>query len=1537
MRLKIAILPTAKVLVIENGDVEAAKVKALGFVRRDNGAWMRPGGFDINPREFIRSFPKAVVRDTPDEEFIVRVSAPAAAKVDEVPTVPGASPAKSTFIGINRLGHEVHETEDGRHTVDQRGRSTREHSLSIAVPGLFLRATDNASLQECIDGYLTHCLASERYPLPEFQRFLRTISPDGNGLSKQALSDGILSSAEKLLSARDKLSLRDKFSRAISFEAALRGFEPDSINMPLAIAVRRMMGTDLEMLGQSVVADGAGLQLINGLLPRGSRIAAERAAASMSVDFAGGDQKAILSRLSGRGPSARSFVFLAASGPEDNRAVLKSIASSFFIEAVGNLTADAGGPGLLAVIGSRLDVEAPHADPTGRIRDVEGYPDLWSWATDVSISRAKQVEAVKSGIVTDADLTNADPSMLKNNFQVPYASASKAVPSTMVPKELDGPTRQSLDRVVATYGDIDHQVALDFGIPEDDLHGLLAAEQIDFLGIYLTAEQRNRNAVLLADGPGAGKGRPLAAIAKRAVMQGKRVIFLTEREINLGDFHRDVTHIKANDLLRPYVMNEGASLVDEVTGNKFEVGDQAILKRAVSEGVWPEGVEVIYATYSQFNRPASDSARAKWLQSVVSDDVVLLMDECHNAAGNSETSRNMEVAVEKCGFAVFSSGTYSANANMMRFYKKLFPDTISSEEIVAMMGRGGEEFQEVIAAMLVADGVMVRRELDLSKIEFSNVVDSERIGRNHELMDKLALIISEMASLSGELDEWVGDRNRNDETNVKSIQLNRASFGSPLYLMTRMFSAALLSDLASERAIAALKNNEKPVVLVENTVQAILEDFAAKDAGAPDFRAIVHRILNQITSARTVDEDGAAVGDEIDVANEAGQDVAVAKIRRLIDALPVLPASPIDYVRDRIEAEGFTCGEITGRSLTIRNGNVVARTKAERDRIANKNGFNSGKFDALIVNVSGSTGVDMHAGRRFKDKRRRVLVELQGPAHVLRQVQAYFRVCRRDQDSHPRIEMLSSGLPAEARLGAMRNQKLRRLSANVSSNRDNAFLATNIPDLINSVGDIVITRYMEMRPDLVERLHLNDRVTDENEEADRAGTDAAAVVVENAANRFLSRLMLLPASAQEKILSELTSEYEAQIEELEARGINPLRPREMDGVVHIRENKVFEHGSEEGANTVFDSALHMTNVMVERVVDPLRADAVVEAVEAGSAKFSRVINAVSNLTQNREAFIEQYLPKTTRTVDEALARGAARATMVNEAISMLIEVLPQLVPGRALNLPFIENTGTAVITSVSTPKPGFEHIPSLYWVDIASPGATTIAHYNLSGILQAKEVMTKDEDGTYSVSVKEGLEGSDYDQVLDEFENAVAKKMTPAVLLTSNVFKAVRLATQHKLGRLVSFVDSNGVRNRGVLVNKAAEKSLNLISLRIDNINAAITILSDMRGELTTAPGSPDRAILVTPLSESQWMIRIPEWRRKRNGEVTWPNEDYKGLYDAGEKDSKSRSRLMITSEDDLKSALETIFDTGLFSFYASSKYRSQFKLPEAAGSGMSI
>jgi len=1514
MRLYRAVLPNTRALVIDKVDpAHHNAVKALGFRQRPSGAWIKAGPTDVNPREYFRYFPKAVVREMKPEEFMLQLDAPQ--EGEEAAPAAASDIPEAVVLGFNRLGQKVLEEEGRRHIVDSKGRRIREDSVGTAMPGMFLRAVDDGSLAMCAEGFVeTACLASGE-PFATTAGFMKAI-----GLSKSneaRFRDEVNSAAVRYVTRKGGASLRDKFGKAMDIRKGLAGGGFEGVGLlDKAVLGRRLFGMDKDLIGKSV-SGGEADALVSGLLPKAVR-SGEARDADVSIAFPH-DAAAMKNSLSGRPEGSMTVCFVPADDETAAKAAVAAASALGSVEAAA-FHAAAGTPPFLAMT---FISGQPGKEP--EVKLVNDAGELWSWASMVATERSRAIEAVKSGLSTEADLNAAESGLGKNSHQVPYASASHAgKPRTMVPKELEGPTRQALDRIVSNFGDVDDRVAVECGFPRDQLGERLSPEQVDAVALAIHAEERDR-AFLVADNTGVGKGRTLMALAKRAVLQGRKVFVLTEKDSNLSDLQRDVAHIGALDVIKPAVMNRDVSLIDERTGEPFETADSGVLLDAVRRGVWPEGVQVIFSTYSQFNKAKEDSERSAWIHSAIDGDVVVLADEVHNAAsGDSNTSENIAAAIAAAGSVVMSSATFAGNAKMMAFFERVFPQGLSGEEIAAMMRKGGEQFQEVVSAMLVADGVMIRREKDLSDLEISQHLDSERLQRNRDYMDALAGVIGEMAMLSGDLDNVVEEHNGNEGNLLKGLQMKRMGFGSPLYTMTRLFTASLLAEYAAERAIEALRNGEKPIVLVENTIQGVLEEAMAGDGNAPDFRAVVHRILDQMTKVSVVDGDGRV--QRLD-AQDGGRGLAesVVKIRKMIDALPPLPASAIDEVKRRIAEAGYTCGEITGRTLEIENGKVVPRRMRDRTRI--KNDFNSGKIDATIINASGSTGIDLHASARFKDQRRRVMIELQGPAHVLKQIQAYGRISRYDDVKPARIELPSSGLPSEARLAAMRNQKLRRLSANVTSNRDSAYLVKNIPDLINSVGDAVITRYAEMRPDLMKRLCLADKTEDGADATvpDDADIQESTRDNDRSANEFLSRLSLLPTEHQEKVLAELTAEYELHVAELEARGENPLRPREVEGIVHVRNRSLFEGSLSAGANTAFDGPMHLLDVSIERVAEPIRAETVMKEVEEGAAGYAKVRKAAQSLVRNRDKYLEPFLPKNARDVETAIALGNKRILRMARNMRDVAVALESLVPGREIEFDHGEGEREkAVITRVSAPPPGYEHLPHLYKVDFAVPGSTGIRTFRLDTLVAMPGVADRADDGKLTVRTGEGLEGSDYDAVLERFETAVGRKHTFGRILTTNIFRAVRLATQHNLGSLVSFVDQDGIRHRGVLVKKGFDRKVEALSMRIDGTKAAFMALTDLNAEISSSPAGTKSGVVISPFGEGQWSIKLPT-PPKRRGEVrAWPSEGYRELYERGVDHEGSRVRISCHGEDDLMEALEVLSEAGYSAFYVGAKYRSK-------------
>jgi hypothetical protein len=1068
----------------------------------------------------------------------------------------------------------------------------------------------------------------------------------------------------------------------------------------------------------------------------------------------------------------------------------------------------------------------------------------------------------------------------------------------------------------------------------------------------------------------------LAAIMRRAALMGKKVLFVTERETNISDIWRDIRHIGADQDFAPLILNDGSEVIDEQTGEvtlRAPKRDYVLERMAARE--WPAEHNLVIGTYSQFNKPgvpkrrraaapraaaqadgagqaaeeaaeqeavpapiqAEDdgtSPKSVWLRHALDADTIVVLDECHNAAsGTSNASLNITAGLERAGGVVFSSATWAKNAKNMGIYAPLFPEGFDTTNLTEIMRKGGETMQETLSAMLVKDGVMIRREHDLSKCEFRVVRDNEvdevtgenREIRNQRHMDALAPILAEMAYLSGDLGRRVDARNRQIEQNLmrrhngderqvrrrmKSLQVTRMSFGSPLYNLSRLFVCSLLVDKAADEAVAALLSDRKPVILVENTIQSVLEELAAAaarageeggeavGAAAPDFKDLMRRALNQMTKVTRgsangrVTEDLAApepnaeatenlaarvaanlpraiaAADEEGVEPDArhketlvtimlreadamlaeGQEDAVAhaiervrgiianlpddpteaaplarglvellpenpasvvrRIAAMIDELPDLPASAIDAVRERIEAKGralhesgrlerpWIVEEITGRSMEYRDGRIARRPDIRRTDV--KNRFNAGETDALIINVAGATGIDLHAGRRFRCQKQRVMIELQAPADITRQIQAYGRVNRFDQVIGPQILSLMAGLPMELRLVAMRNAKLRRLSANITSNREHSALIDNIPDLMNPVGDKVCTQYAEARPDLMRRLGLavDDalKVEERNREAAEAGGAEDARDNDRFANTFLARLAMLSVAQQQQTLDELEAEYRATIEELDARGENPLKSKTIEGKVHLRDRTVFEGAEIDNPTSEFHRPVYAQRVIIEHPLEPLRGDQIGEEYERGlmAQGVDGILDYADRLERGKERILQGYIPME-MTVADALAEGNHRIlNMVNDRTERLIKALREVGPGNTVKVTLDGVVEEVVVTRIVPPEPRYMHLASSYEVVIAAPG------WGRPHTLKLQSVIA---DPAFEVG--EGLRGDEAEAILKRFDDAMeGARMEFRTILTGNEWQAMNLSIQHRLGSMTNWEDVGGVRHRGVLVSK---------------------------------------------------------------------------------------------------------------------------------------
>ncbi|MGZ1522188.1 strawberry notch C-terminal domain-containing protein [Xanthomonas citri] len=1144
----------------------------------------------------------------------------------------------------------------------------------------------------------------------------------------------------------------------------------------------------------------------------------------------------------------------------------------------------------------------------------------------------------------------------ENSYQSPYIAMSKVGEATgMIPRNLQTATMQALQSVADTHGDLDEFVADRLGWPVGDLGKYLSPEQVDSVGLNIHSYERSdgRLGFLMGDQTGMGKGRHLAAMARYHNLQGRQVVFLTETPTLFTDFWRDLRGIGSADLFSPLIINAGVAIIDDVTGEKLIAPTPApIVSRVVSGESIPDEYNLVLATYSQFNRDrnAATGAKAAWI-TLATEGTALLLDESHNAAGVSNTNTNITFAVDAANAVTYSSATSIKEPKNLSVYSRLFPSTVDIASLPETLQTGGEVLQEVLTGMLARDGVFVRREHDLSALTFEVVTDNaERQDRNRHLSDHLAKILEAMNYLAGDINRMVNDYNSEvrkalekmpaSERDGNRMGATSINYFSRLFNIYRQFLLALQVDLAAERAIAALNNGQKPVIVLESTMEQLLKDVIAQhgqDDEAEDgdvlsaaqaakfggsgpidlgeglsFRMVLHRMLERLSFMQTTDRYGAR---EKQALNSDESREAIGRIRELIDEMPELPVSPIDSVREAIRAAGFVCSELSGRKLSIelQGSSWVADVRAEQAKAEIVRGFNVGRDDAVILSRAGSTGVSLHASSQFPDQRQRVMIELQLPLDIVKRMQFFGRVNRRGQVVPPIIETLSTGLVGQARPIAMANAKLRKLSANTTANQDNASLDANVPDFLNVVGDQVASRYLESNPDVARRLDI-DMERDEDREASYY------------INKLTSRLVMLSVDEQENIYSALSSEYLRLIAEMDEKGINPLKSREMDFKAVAVSRVVYESGDER-SESAFEQPVYLKTITHEVQRDPLRSETVRAMATAASkvqlagdlhndsqvVPLTQILRRISERLEDEiPSALRRALPDKFQDVESALADKEANAVKkTQQRYDFIMKALGELDAGSLVR--FTNNEGDAVrgvVCGLRLPQKSSQASQlSAYALRIAVPGEDRLIERSLFGLR---------EDAEYRVMPP----AMSSNHLMEQFDTAPAGIETiERHVLDGNLFKAAQLAAQHKLGSTVVYTDADGMRHRGVLLSRAVDlKDLHTLPVRLETPQMVKAILErEPELRLSSSSGEDAKSEYDTMIyrSGSEMVIQCPGVR-SRGGSV-FANQAVTDL--VGEF-SGSRSLMVARfSPSKLEELVGVLYRAGM-SFYAPARLR---------------
>ncbi len=1494
------------------------------------------GVIHIMPRRKIESYPWTIDYTAPDK-----------GKANSYRNI---TANRRKLIGANYRGESVFRDGKGNRSIRTRNEAGRTEYVGESASrnaALFLRAASVEDLPAIAAG-LKAMAEKGTVSEADFRRVaLAAIEPFPGAANQEIALDPVPYLRKELLRQVVDTTLEEDGSRS-SYHRAMKladnaqavigsgepgtgGLEPSS---SLLIFLRRlcMTASGMEFSGN------ARLGLATPLL-KTSRDASHQLY-DLTKGASGNISERILNILAGRKEDGSSMLIVAGEANSPHAyATRSSVGRSYAIETVAEISSLVAtgrhelDPVTLFMVGERRPAVSDGL-PQAALRtfSVFGRDDLDRLYTEILRSRRKIRDWHRNmELAVERDRRERED----NERQRPYLSLSQVTkPFTMIPKSLEGATAKALRRVAARYeglGGVDAAIGESLGISPEDLGSVLTSEQVDAVAMRDLAASRNR-AFLLGDQTGIGKGRSLAAMARQQLRKGGRVLYLTESaEINIPDVWRDLQAVGASPELRPVILaGKPVRLVTIATtgvppGKTARPKSYTTLaadkrKSIFESGEWPAGCNLVLTNYSLFSR-GPDSPASSWAETAPDKHTLLVLDESHNAinpaSNTGKAVRKMIGLVGRCN-VVYATATPMRNPAGANLYKPLLPDAEGGrlDRILADLAPGGETAQESFATMLGEDGTYLRRDHDLSNLEFEyRLPDDERIATYQQVMNRMTPVVELMIDISLRVGALVGRAQSqrymqmiNDgmdeqtaRTQCNALYQYSGAIGSPLVRLTRVMINAIKVDQVVEEAVNELNEGRKPLISFHSTGASLFNEIAADtqlSSNAPlCLSDQVARVAESIFRIRLDEE----IQDARD--RDPGIRATSERLCAMIAELPAdLPASPIDSLVEKLAEQGYVAGEISGRTLAYRGQRIIRRNAS--DRRSTIDAFNEGGLDVLIYNSAGATGGSYHASPEFADQRPRTLIEMETPVDIIKYIQSQGRGNRYGQVAKPRIASVMTGLIPEMRILQQRNRKLRALGASVDGNRSHPLLMDDIPDLLNKVGDQATTQILRSNPELTRRLGFTEFMAGNEGDDEQYGvwntadSGASGSLVDSIANRTLTRSIVLSAPDQERLVNLITIEFEAIIEELESRNSNPLRPRELPGQIEIHATSLFsgvETSADDMETSAFFAPLYISTGTHHMNDEPITGDQLQQMVER-----SRIADGTDGFAPQAarlEAMLSTilgHLVPAGMTMSQALTTPNRhhRLKTRHDQLSRFIGLLRLIRPGVTLQIDGDDGGIQGLLRTVvklTAPRDEHIHLPQAYRVQTVCPGDGRPEIHTLRRLL-----------GIWpeGLQVHPGLSMGVNELHLQEFANQLnLGRRYPVQVLSGNLLAAIAEAQSHRLGTMSLFREMNGEIRRGIVVDRAKVNLDQLPAIipsgRVAAGLVAKRISGDIRQSLTIWIGKRERPELrvrhhsfqatdgarpehrVVLWAKRRFLKDIPELESEFNGESSiklyWP------------------------------------------------------------------
>lgn len=621
---------------------------------------------------------------------------------------------------------------------------------------------------------------------------------------------------------------------------------------------------------------------------------------------------------------------------------------------------------------------------------------------------------------------------------LPYEPISKKNDATaFVPPELLEAQKQGKNLIPKNIlNDWDNWVAFQTGLSKDKLWELFSCEQIDSIGLTILNFEAGKG-FIIADETGIGKGRILSGICRWAFTHNKKVLFFTEREHLFTDFWRDLTDTDTLDMLSNPVVFHSKSKVFNPAGELVLKGTPKSVKDIQSKG-FPENTNFVMTNYSQISLKEHKNTKKDSMINYCKDNLII-MDESHNATGDSNTKKFLLSLIESANHMVFSSATFIKDESQLDIYEQVIDFDTETIKLLKKLLSSDQELilRKIFTYELTRKLQLWRREHQPLDVGWKTVT-CENEEEQTRYLDHYSDIVNHLFELVNAVSK---------EPALSDLNLTSSwfSLGATINRLSRNLLLLFKVDALVQAVKDTIKRNHKAVIVIDSTFASIINKVITNQSSEEDsliedeeenldisvsedityelnFKQVLFYIIEEVVG-KTIKEHGGIINDYLKNEYEL--------LRSKAEAFEGLNISPIDMIINQLEKESIAVNEISGRTFKVNaEGKIEKLVKQAKSKLVNE--FNNGQKNVIIITRAGASGISLHASAAFKDQRVRDLYELEITNRPTYRLQFIGRVNRKNQVVQPEFYTVVTKLPFEQRILNVEQQKLKKLQSHVS-------------------------------------------------------------------------------------------------------------------------------------------------------------------------------------------------------------------------------------------------------------------------------------------------------------------------------------------------------------------------------------------------------------------------------------------------------------------------------------------------------------------------